>query len=336
VSRACAIVSVVAGFAFAIGASCDRTSSSGPSPSASPNPTTSAPPTPTTNASPGPSPSPTPTIAQAPAPCAVAYVAYPSDVPGPNPGDDLSTVAVPFRVPDRASLTIALRRTGHEVTVQGPAVVRPCTKDDPDVILVASGHVSTNETSPVRPGTEIFIATPSLVAVVARASLDLAVSASKTDWLNSSGEVTITTLDTTKIPGKGEHGTQKRFSDGGLLLTRCGVQATATASAEHLLAAMGTDAGADAPAPLPSASIGVLAAEEIKHARERILDCAFVEAFALSCDVVAKEGTAKEKSESGCKGGYSDVQAYLAKAVASATLPPGSAAPSVSAVPSGK
>jgi hypothetical protein len=241
-----------------------------------------------------------------------------------------------MRVPEGASLTIALRRTGHEVTFQGPAVFRPCTKDDPDVVLVASGHVSTNETSPVRPGTEIFIATPSLVAVVARASIDLAVSASKTDWILASGEATLTTLDATKTPQKSEHGSQKRFSDGGLLLTRCGVQATASANAERLLAQMGTDAGPDAPAPLPSASIGVLAAEEIKHARERVLDCAFVEAFALSCDVVAKEGTVKEKAESGCKGGYSDVQAYLAKAVASTALPPGSPPPSPSAVPSGK
>src|SRR5207248_8623095 len=56
----------------------------------------------------------------------------------------------------------------------------------------------------------IFIATPSLVAVVARASLDLAVSAAKTDWMNTSGEVTITTLDTTKAAGRGEKGSQKR------------------------------------------------------------------------------------------------------------------------------
>jgi hypothetical protein len=272
-------------------------------------------------------------------PCAVAYVAYPSDVPGPNPGDDLSGIIVPYRVPERASLTIAMRRTGHEVTIQGPAVVRPCTKAEPDVILVASGHVSTNETAPVRPGTEIFIATPSLVAIVARASIDLAVSSSKTDWIHSSGEATVTTLDTTNVLHKGEKGSQKRFSDGGLLLTRCGVQTTATANAERLLAAMGTDAGPDAPAAASSADIGELAAEEIKHTRERILDCAFVEAFALSCDAIAKEGTPKEKSESGCKGGYSDVQSYLAKAAAapaSSALPPGSAAPSVSAVPSGK
>ena len=237
------------------------------------------------------------------------------------PGDDLTAVPVPMRVPEGGSLTIAMRKTGHEVTIRGPAVLRPCTREEPDVILLASGEATTDGALPVRPGSEIFVATPSSIAVIARASLRLLASASATQWELTSGDATIATLDVTKAPAPGDKGGNERFADGGLLLTRCGVQVSATANAERLLASVGSDA---APA-LPASSIGALAAEEIRHARERVIDCAFAEAFALSCDALAVESTASgaPKITSGCKRGYAAVRAFVADAASAAPLPPG-------------
>jgi hypothetical protein len=109
-----------------------------------------------------------------------------------------------------------------------------------------------------------------------------------------------------------------RFEDGGILLTRCAVQAAAAASAERML--LGFTA-ADAAPPLPSASIGILTAQQIRHARERILDCAFAEAFALSCDQLSTA----DAGTPGCGGSsYVKVRDHIARAVASGPIPPGS------------
>ena len=257
-----------------------------------------------------------------PVACAVAYANYPAN-DGPKPGDDLSDVTVPMRVPSGASLTISIRKSDHELTLDGPVVFRPCTRAEPDVVLVVSGHARTEGSVTVRPGTELFVATPSGVAVIGRAGLLLSVSAAQTAWKLVDGEVTFTDLDTSQALKPGKDGTSKRFSDGGLLLTRCGVQAASVANAERLLLG-----GFDGGAPLPAASVGILTAESIKHAREKVLDCAFAEAFALSCDVVAKDGAPKDlKGPTGCKGGYDAVLAYVAKVSAPGALPPGTPTP---------
>jgi hypothetical protein len=257
--------------------------------------------------------------------CAVAFAQYPAGG-GPSPGDDLSTIAPPLRVPEGASLTIAVRASGHQVHIKGPAAVRPCTREERDVILVASGEVSVESSTPVRPGSELFLATPSFVAVVSRATLKLRASAAMTSWDLDDGDVAITNLDQPKsVTGK-DKGSLKRFEDGGILLTRCGVQASSAASAERLL--LGFSQG-DAAAPLPSASIGILTAQQIKHARERILDCAFAEAYALSCDLLAGESDA---AVPGCgAGGYTRVREHIAKAVSAGPIPSGSPPPKASA-----
>lgn len=263
--------------------------------------------------------------------CVVQYTTWQG---GPNAGDDLSDVALPYRVPANVSLTISIRRTGHELRVQGPAAIRPCTREEPDVVLVASGDVSVDSTVPVRPGSEIFLATPSFVAVIGRATVKLHASPNNSSWEVEDGDVLITNLDQPeKVSGKNK-GTLKRFDDGGMLLTRCGVQAAAAASAERMLLGFGQSA---AP-PLPSASIGILTAQQIKHARERVLDCAFAEAFALSCDVLASEPGAPDAGP-GCAGGYAHAREHITRSIAPQPVLPGTpaslVAPSASAaVPS--
>lgn len=255
--------------------------------------------------------------------CAVAYASYPSG-PAPTPGDDLSNVHVPMSVPEGGSLTIAVRRTGHEVQIKGPALVRPCTRDEPDVVLVAVGEASVSGTSPIRPGSELFLATPAFVAVFGRATMRVRSLLPQSSWEIDDGDVTITNLDVPKLVKDKEkdRGFYKRFEDGGILLTRCGVQAAAAASAERLLLGFTT---ANAAPPLPSASIGILTAQQIKHARERVLDCAFAEAFALACDQLALESDAMAP---GCGGiSYVKVREHIARAIASGPIPPGSPPP---------
>jgi len=250
--------------------------------------------------------------------CAVAYADYPNGK-GPAPGDDLSTVGVPLVVPDNASLTISVRRTGHELRIRGPAVVRPCTHEEPDVVLIVTGEASAEVSTPVRPGAELFVATPAFVAVFGRATLRVRAGHAQSSWDIEEGEVTITNLDTPKTFLSKSRDALRRYEDGGVLVTRCTVQAAAAASAERML--LGFTHG-DAAPPLPSASIGVLTAQQIRHARERVLDCAFAEAFALSCDRVVVETDA---GAPGCGTlGYHGVREHIARAMASGPIPPGS------------
>lgn len=254
--------------------------------------------------------------------CAVAFASYPEGAKGPAPGDDLSSVPVPLVVPDNASLTISVRRTGHDLRIRGPAVVRPCTHDEPDVVLLVTGEASAETSGPVKPGAELFVATPAFVAVFGRATLRLRAGHAQSSWDIEDGEVTITNLDTPKTFISKNRDALKRYEDGGILLTRCAVQAASVASAERmLLGFLQTGDGGMAP-PLPSASIGILTAKQIKHARERVLDCAFAEAFALSCDRIAVESDA---AAPGCGPlGYHGVREHIARAVASGPIPPGS------------
>jgi hypothetical protein len=263
-----------------------------------------------------------PTNTNTNAACVVAYVNWPG---GPQPGDDLSKVPVPMILPSGASLTISVRKTGHEVTLKGPAIFRPCTTEEPDVVLVARCDVSTDRQSPIRPGSEVFVATPACVAIVGRASVRLDVGPDATGYAVDEGAAEITNLDTPKFAREKDNGVFKRYEGGGVLLTRCGVQTAGAASTERMLAKIAS-AGGDA-SPLPSASIGVLTAELMKHARERMLDCAFALAFALSCDAVAKEKGDAGLAKAWCQGGYGDAQAHIAKSLASQDLPPGTPPP---------
>ncbi len=254
-----------------------------------------------------------------PAACAVAFGGWQG---GPAPGDDLSNAAVPLRVPEGASLTIAVRGTGHHVRVKGPAAVRPCTHDDPDVVLVASGEAATDAQAPIRPGAELFLATPAFVAVVGKAAVRVVASPTGvSSWEVDDGEATITNLDTTKNAAAKDRGALKRFELPGILLTRCGVQAASAAAAERMLLGM---VATDAAPPLPSASIGILTAQQIKHARERVLDCAFAQVVGVACDLAAEGADAAP----GCAShGYQKVREHVARSVASAAIPPGSPPP---------
>lgn len=311
--RALAVAIVVAGSVAAIDGCRTKTTGNGAAADAA---QTTEVITPDTDAHPSVSVS-APTPLPANAACAVAYANYPAGS-GPSPGDDLSAVPVPLVVPDGASLTVAVRRTGHELRVRGPAVLRPCTHEEPDVILLATGDASAETTTPVRPGAELFVATPAFVAVFGRATVRLRAGHSQSSWEIEDGEVTITNLDVPKTFLSKNKDWLKRYDDGGVLVTRCTVQAAAAASAERMLLGFMHDA---AP-PLPSASIGVLTAQQIKHAREKVLDCAFAQAFALSCDQVAAESDA---AAPGCGPlGYVKVREQIARAVASGPIPPGS------------
>ncbi|MGZ3422772.1 MAG: hypothetical protein ACXWUG_07365 [Polyangiales bacterium] len=248
--------------------------------------------------------------------CVVAYVTWPT-TSGPTPGDDLDKYPPRFSVPEGASISISVRRTGHEVRIKGPAVFRGCTKDEPDVVLLASGDASIEGTAPVHPGAELFLATPAFVAVVSRATVRVHASIGLSSWEVDDGDVTVTNLDTpTPISGKNK-GSLKRYEDGGVLLTRCGVQAAAAASAERMLLRFSQDSGP----PLPAASIGVLTAQQIRHQRERVLDCAFAEAFGLGCDAAAAVADAPP---AGCTLTYARVREHIGRSVTPQPLPPGS------------
>jgi hypothetical protein len=248
--------------------------------------------------------------------CVVAYVTWPT-VSGPTPGDDLEKYPPRFVVPDGASISISVRRTGHEIRIKGPAVFRGCTKDEPDVVLLASGDAAIEGTAPVHPGAEVFLATPAFVAVVSRATVRVHASIGLSSWEVDDGDVTITNLDTpTRISGKNK-GSLKRYEDGGVLLTRCGVQAAAAASAERMLLRFSQDAGP----PVPAASIGVLTAQQIRHQRERVLDCAFAEAFGLGCDDAA---AVSDAPPAGCTLGYARVREHIGRSTTPQPLPPGS------------
>ncbi len=137
----------------------------------------------------------------------------------------------------------------------------------------------------MRPGAELYLATPGFVAIIGKASVKVhaGVEASTYDAEDSA---TFTNLDQSRTVDPGAKGAFKRYEEGATLITRCGVQVTAVASAESMLLGLTKDAGP----PLPAASIGILTAQQIKHARERSLDCAFAGAHALACVVWIKAG----------------------------------------------
>lgn len=256
--------------------------------------------------------------------CVVAYVTWPTASGGPTPGEDLEKYPPRFVVPEGASVSISVRRTGHEIRIKGPAVFRGCTKDEPDVVLLASGDAAIEGTAPVQPGSEVFIATPAFVAVVSRATIRVHASINLSSWEVDDGDVNITNLDTpTHVSGKNK-GTLKRYEDGGVLLTRCGVQAAAAASAERMLLRYSQDSGP----PLPAASIGVLTAQQIRHQRERVLDCAFAEAFGLGCD---DAGATSDAPPAGCTLGYARVREHIGRSITPQPLPPGSPIPDAAA-----
>ncbi len=271
-----------------------------PSPSAKPSTVSSAPP--------------------APPVCVVAYsTSPPSGAPFFKPGDDLSMAPVPVAVPAGASLTLSVRRTGHEVTITGPAVFRPCTHAEPETVLVADGEASTDRNSNVRPGSDLYLATPGFVAIVGKATLKVRAGIEVSTY-DAQDSVTITNLDQTRIVDPGAKGAFKRYEEGGVLITRCGVQVTAVASAASMLSSIAKGTGP----PLPAASIGVLTAQQIKHTRQRILDCAFAAGFALACDHWAAIG--EKAAGPACKRtSYASLSAHLAVAASVSTPPPGAA-----------
>jgi hypothetical protein len=256
--------------------------------------------------------------------CVVAYVTWPTASGGPTPGEDLEKYPPRFVVPEGASVSISVRRTGHEIRIKGPAVFRGCTKDEPDVVLLASGDASIESTAPVLPGAEVFLATPAFVAVVSRATIRIHASINLSSWEVDDGDVNITNLDTpTHVSGKNK-GSLKRYEDGGVLLTRCGVQAAAAASAERMLLRYSQDSGP----PLPASSIGILTAQQIRHQRERVLDCAFAEAFGLGCD---DAGAVSDAPPAGCTLGYARVREHIGRSITPQPLPPGSPIPDAAA-----
>lgn len=296
-----------------LGAACDRK----PKP---PGPATTAPPIgPDGDALAAASSSAVPKPSTRPPVCVVAYATPP---PGGGawfkPGDDVSEAPVPIVVPTGASLTLSVRRTGHEVTLKGPATFRPCTHAEPDAVLLADGDASTDRNSNVRPGAELYLATPGFVAIVGKATVKVHAGV-ETSTYDAEDSATFTNLDQSRTVDPGAKGAFKRYEEGATLITRCGVQVTAVASAESMLLGLTKDAGP----PLPAASIGILTAQQIKHARERSLDCAFAGAYALACDAWTKAG--EKVAATACKRvTYAGLTSHLAVAASVWVLPPGS------------
>ncbi len=262
----------------------------------------------------------TPKPSTRPPVCVVAYATPPPGGGGGfyQPGDDVSEAPVPIVLPVGASLTISVRRTGHEVTIKGPATFRPCTHAEPDAVLLADGDAATDRNSNVRPGADLYLATPGFVAIVGKATVKVHAGVEVSTY-DAEDSATFTNLDQSRTVDPGAKGAFKRYEEGAALITRCGVQVTAVASAESMLLGLTKDAGP----PLPVASIGILTAQQIKHARERTLDCAFAGAYALACDAWTKAG--EKIAATACKrASYAGLTAHLAVAASVWALPPGS------------
>ncbi len=263
-------------------------------------------------------------VATAPKPppaCIVKSATWPAGTEAPKVGDDLAPLGAPARVPAGATLAMEVVRTGHVITFTGPAAFRACTPEEPDLVIVASGLVTVEPPAGTKPDAklaEIGVATPGAVAYAAAIPFKLNVGV-------------VTMADVTKpevIFGTSENGEKhivgqykfRRDESGGLVLSRCVVQASSDSATERLQKQIAADAGP----PLPSASVAVLGVEAAKHRRLAMTDCGVAQAYMLLCDVAVAD---KTEGSDGCAGTYASAHAEIVKARRPVDLPPGTPFP---------
>lgn len=263
--------------------------------------------------------------AEAPKPpppaCIVKSATWPAGTEAPKVGADLAALGAPARVPAGATLAMQVVRTGHVITLTGPAAFRACTPEEPDLVILASGLITVEPPEGTKPDAklaEIAVATPGAVAYAAAVPFKLNV-----------GLVTIADVPKGYVHfGTSENGEKviigqykfRRDDSGGLILSRCVVQASSDAATERLQKQIAADAGP----PLPSASVSALGAEAIKHRRLATTDCGVAQAHMLLCDVATAD---KTEGADGCLGTYASAHAEIAKARRPVDLPPGTPFP---------
>jgi hypothetical protein len=303
----------------------------GPTTPTSVRPQASAPPSaPSASASASTSAS-TTAIATPPAPppaCVVKSATWPEGGVAPKIGADLALLGAPARVPAGATLAIEVVRTGHVVTLVGPAAFRACTPEEPDTLVVALGAVSVAPAAGTKPDAkipELAVATPSTVAFAGALPFAMTVGANTVaDVPVKGGEVHFGTSENGEKKILGKY-TFHRDESTGLVLSRCVVQAASDTASDRLQRQLAADAGP----PLPSTSVSVLAVEGQKHHRLAQTDCGVAQARALLCDVAAADGL-KEGSD-GCQGSYASAHAEIVKARRPVDLPPGTPFPAAAA-----
>lgn len=253
--------------------------------------------------------------------CIVKSATWPAGTEAPKAGADLAPLGAPLRIPAGATLAMEVLRTGHVITFTGPATFRACTREEPDLVIVATGLVTVEPPAGTKPDAklaEIAVATPGAVAYAATIPFKLSV-----------GMVTVADVAKPEVIfGTSENGEKhivgqykfRRDESGGLILSRCVVQAASDSATERLQKQIAADAGP----PLPSASVSALGVEAIKHRRLATTDCGVAQAHMLLCDVANAD---KTEGAEGCHGTYESAHAEIVKARRPVDLPPGTPYP---------
>lgn len=259
-----------------------------------------------------------------PAACVVRSASWPDGAEAPKIGADLGALGAPVRVPAGATLAFEVIRTGHVVTLVGPAAYRACTPEEPDAVIVALGTVSVAPAAGTKPDAkipEITVATPSAVAFAGALPFSMTVGAiTVADVPVKGGEVHFGTSENGEKHFLGRY-TFRRDESTGLVLSRCVVQAASDSATERLQRQLAADAGP----PLPSASVSALGVEAQKHHRLAQTDCGVAQARAMLCDVASADGL-KEGTD-GCQGTFATTRAEVVKARRPVDLPPGTPFP---------
>jgi hypothetical protein len=265
--------------------------------------------------------------------CIVKLATWPAGTEGPKVGADLTSLLArdardtrdtrdaPMRVPAGATLAMEVVRTGHVVTFTGPAAFRACTPEEPDLVIIATGLVTVEPPAGTKPDAklaELAVATPGAVAYAGAIPFKLNV-----------GMVTVADVSKPEVIfGTSENGEKhivgqykfRRDDSGGLILSRCVVQAASDSATERLQKQIAADAGP----PLPSSSVSALAVEAVKHRRLATTDCGVAQAHMLLCDVATAD---KTEGAEGCLGTYGSAHAEIVKARRPVDLPPGTPFP---------
>jgi hypothetical protein len=242
--------------------------------------------------------------------CSVEAVSGWTDAGAPKVGDDVSAASQPVRIPAGATLAIRVALTQHRVLFTGPAVLRPCTHEEPDLLLLAEGSASIEPKSGLEKQLDAYVATPGVVAIVGTTPLSMSVVSGSTSYDIPKGEVM---LDTSEMvhTGMGK-GTLPRFESAGLALSRCVSQAASSTAAARMIESIASDAGP----PLPAASVAVLTVQAEKHHRLARSECGIAQAMALACDDMPKKDAA-------CFASWASTSAQVARAMTLVDLPPG-------------
>jgi hypothetical protein len=198
-----------------------------------------------------------------------------------------------LELPAGAELNLRHTSTSREYQLLGPARVLPCRKGS-ELVLLASGRISTSANLGVRPGAEVMIATPAGLIRYGDAALDIELDAKGLSLRVKQGEAWVESETAGKPPfsnplkgGKELHLPASRITPSARVATCQASAATAKTSAERVAAGKGdADAGAG--------SLGDRAAAQMRDRRKARADCAVASAAIATLDDAAEKSRLSE------------------------------------------